>query len=377
MSDVLIVADIVSVLFLLVVLCGIFFTTRNPSIKTRWYERAVLICIFGLTMNAVSYMLDDRLKVSFLLMTFNYLSFVSFDLLLISFAFYLYYFIDDKSKTLHYYLVIHIIFLLIDFTFITIGTISDGLFEIVDYKYAQGPLIDFIAIMPTACIISTFVLLILKRKILGSGTFWALLSYLIIGISIAIVQIFAPEFEFGYIGAALSFVIIYVIIQSKTIAETKLRAEIYNTLSTQDVLTGLLNRRGYDNFLSKVSDNDTLNAVFCDLNGLKNINDTIGHEAGDEFIKDFAKLLNESFGDGNIFRISGDEFVVIYLEMTENVFLDRMNLFKDKLYSNGRVAAFGYSCGTGKNAITTVNAAEKMMYADKEDYYKATGDSRR
>ncbi len=78
-----------------------------------------------------------------------------------------------------------------------------------------------------------------------------------------------------------------------------------------DVLTGLNNRRAYENCLVGISPESDVCAVFCDVNSLKTVNDTMGHEEGDKLIKKMADILREVFSEKEIFRISGDEFVVI------------------------------------------------------------------
>ncbi|WP_392531981.1 diguanylate cyclase domain-containing protein [Nostoc sp. C117] len=87
-------------------------------------------------------------------------------------------------------------------------------------------------------------------------------------------------------------------------------------LSLTDELTGLHNRRGF--FLLaeqelKIAHRMKLLCwvVFIDLDGLKQINDTLGHDTGDDLIVDAARLLKQSFGNSDIVaRLGGDEFIV-------------------------------------------------------------------
>ncbi len=79
-----------------------------------------------------------------------------------------------------------------------------------------------------------------------------------------------------------------------------------------DALTGLKNRRAYDELLKQEENEGGLGAVFCDLNQLKYTNDRLGHKAGDQLLVRFADLLKEAFPEGEICRISGDEFVVLW-----------------------------------------------------------------
>ena len=84
-----------------------------------------------------------------------------------------------------------------------------------------------------------------------------------------------------------------------------------------DEMTGLTNRRGFhtvsEHMLSLCRRTDTpAELLFFDLDGLKEVNDTCGHEIGDELIKDFATALVKCFRTADVVgRIGGDEFVVL------------------------------------------------------------------
>lgn len=95
-------------------------------------------------------------------------------------------------------------------------------------------------------------------------------------------------------------------------------------LSLVDDLTGLTNRRGLNLLAGQLlgmTSRMRLNAIllYIDLDGLKIINDTLGHAAGDRALKDMAALLRTTFRVSDIIsRLGGDEFVVLALESTEN-----------------------------------------------------------
>ena len=175
-----------------------------------------------------------------------------------------------------------------------------------------------------------------------------------------------------------------------------------------DSLTGLKNRRSYDRILAEderggnegdnkianTSGNDNENnggnkdqnncenkglykgAVFCDLNSLKFINDNYGHVEGDRYITGFAKMLADMFADGEVCRISGDEFVVILKGITKSDMDRRMQELRSAIDAHDRIAAFGWAFGSG-NLLELVREAEKEMYKDKSDYYVQTGKDRR
>lgn len=96
--------------------------------------------------------------------------------------------------------------------------------------------------------------------------------------------------------------------------------EFYNAqlqdIAKTDGLTGLNNRLAFDNCLKDIDNDADLSKdwfmLMIDLNGLKNTNDTYGHEAGDTLITGTSKVISDVYGDnGQCFRIGGDEFVVI------------------------------------------------------------------
>ena len=87
--------------------------------------------------------------------------------------------------------------------------------------------------------------------------------------------------------------------------------------------------------------------------------------------------MKDTFSDGEICRISGDEFVVILKEPDEEKISLRMNDFGEVLFREGRIASYGYEIGNGDDFLKLVRMAEKKMYADKEKYYKETGKDRR
>lgn len=92
-----------------------------------------------------------------------------------------------------------------------------------------------------------------------------------------------------------------------------------------DGLTELLNRWGYENYLSNFRGKGAI--FFFDVNCFKEINDTYGHAAGDECLQSIAECLRETFGPyGRCFRIGGDEFCVVMEER-----LDRIGALLEKL----------------------------------------------
>lgn len=118
-----------------------------------------------------------------------------------------------------------------------------------------------------------------------------------------------------------------------------------------------------------------MGAVFVDANGLKEINDTVGHEEGDKLLINIAHKIIHFFPAKDVYRIGGDEFVVLSNLVEKNAFLQEAAKLRDCLceHEAGKSdkAAVGacWSC----NAVYVeeiVNKAESEMYESKKQYYK-------
>ena len=133
-------------------------------------------------------------------------------------------------------------------------------------------------------------------------------------------------------------------VQLGRVIERERHAAEVRALSLTDELTGLHNRRGFlalagQQRLANVHAERVSTVLFADLDGLKRINDELGHEAGDDAITAFARVLRQTFRDGDIVsRFAGDEFVV-FLEgsiVDGNAVLERLQRNRP---SNAHLAA--------------------------------------
>jgi diguanylate cyclase (GGDEF)-like protein len=115
------------------------------------------------------------------------------------------------------------------------------------------------------------------------------------------------------------FIFIFVVIFAADVSRSIIKdvkegkkATLYKELAEKDMLTGCYNRNCYRNDTENIENLDDLLIVTCDLNNLKQCNDTLGHAFGDKYIADSAKLLIKTFSDfGKVYRIGGDEFCIV------------------------------------------------------------------
>lgn len=152
-------------------------------------------------------------------------------------------------------------------------------------------------------------------------------------------------------------------------------------ISYTDTLTGIYNRNKFIDDCEEMSQKgETANAgvVFMDLNGLKEINDSHGHYTGDEALKCIADIIVDIFGEDNVYRVGGDEFVAICHGIEEEDFdalLEKLlSEFDDSEYKAAVGAKYSAS-GLDINEI--IKIADEDMYRDKKYFYRNSGQPRR
>ena len=167
--------------------------------------------------------------------------------------------------------------------------------------------------------------------------------------------------------------------QLKKLANAKLQART-------DELTGVKNSTAFKEYVDRIDDaiadeaakgtNDTAFAiVMCDINDLKQTNDTKGHKTGDEEIQATSRLICDTFQHSPVFRIGGDEFLVILTgkDYDQRDFL--ISVFKDVLDTNRKIRKGpDVACGLAffepdkgdKKFLDVFQRADRFMYEDKK-----------
>lgn len=143
------------------------------------------------------------------------------------------------------------------------------------------------------------------------------------------------------------------------------------SISTTDQLTGVGNRRGFAEYRQTLPDGISLAFIFGDLNGLKQINDTQGHEVGDQLIRQAAQIMKNLTDDIAVFRMGGDEFIIVAKDADEAQAQRLVNDLRARYRSSGISMALGYIvCQTPiANIDDVLSQVDKKMYADKERIY--------
>lgn len=157
--------------------------------------------------------------------------------------------------------------------------------------------------------------------------------------------------------------------------QKRLLTEALTKKSYQDPLTGLNNRLAYDEMLDHLRGKEfPVGVGFLDINGLKWINDTLGHDMGNKVIQKICTILNEHIEQQYIYRISGDEFVMIWPDVDYKVFMSAAKKLEAALFAEKNIASFGFVWGKEEDMGIAVRKAEKAMQTAKNKFYAANAE---
>lgn len=156
-------------------------------------------------------------------------------------------------------------------------------------------------------------------------------------------------------------------------------------MSTIDLLTGAFNRNAMNDRVMQLTGGDmaypdTIGIVYADMNGLKEVNDNEGHHAGDRMLQSMARILQNVFKGFDVYRVGGDEFVILAENISAQEFDERLQKLHEAADSSDSVRfAIGstYYDRERDDIRTAMHSADENMYTDKANYYRSHPESNR
>lgn len=179
---------------------------------------------------------------------------------------------------------------------------------------------------------------------------FSILQNILIGADFIILRSYIAPFSFGGVSGAI---ISYLWYRNKKLSVEKIEVE---QKATTDELTGLYNRRGFfalANHQTKLANRNKMKIllIYTDIDDLKKINDTLGHQKGDNALIETANILKKTFRKSDIIaRIGGDEFVVFSIDATEDNYKKLTSHLRDNLesFNKNEKKQFNLSLSFGK-----------------------------
>lgn len=150
-------------------------------------------------------------------------------------------------------------------------------------------------------------------------------------------------------------------------------------MSYRDQLTGLGNRHAMNEYVENWKVAGNIGVVYCDITGLKHTNDTYGHVEGDKLIIRAGECLKRVFNDYGVFRIGGDELLVLCMQIDKEQLEKKAEILRQDMKEHSVIIAIGtvWEKDAREGIDSLLTRAEALMYKDKAAYYKASGLDRR
>ena len=372
----IIAVEIMSILLCIVLLYGNLSGHRGRTIRNRLFTALVSVCILGLSADLLSWILDGCTRLLPVLYISTTLSMILTFVMASLFVGYLTEFIKERRQISSGFMLVFIAFSAVAVILSIIGSINGELFIFENAVYSDGPMYWLYVLVNACTMIFCLIVVLVYGKAINTQERIATLIYIFIpGLSAAINLIY-PEFSYAYPSTALSFTVIYVLLQSERVIRLEKEEQASSERAVHDDLTGLGNRRAFEEKIQPLPESDTdAGVIYADINELKYTNDTFGHEAGDRLLITFAELLCMHFRKDEIFRISGDEFAVVLPGIGKKDFEQRVTIFRNALDIHGKkIASIGTAFGSTKDINRLYKSAEAAMYREKKAFHERRPD---
>lgn len=389
--------DIICMVILLILVLSLLYEREKIGKTTKLFLALMLGTKWAVFFDFLTWSLDGSLKYGDWTYWFTVASLCSGSILACLLVLYLYSYMYDmyKLESLHIRARVCAICNLVAFVVTFILALTHYAFVFVDGHYKLGMFYDVITVIPILTLIYMTVFSIKNVKIIGIHDVVAVVAYILLMVTGALVE---ASFGIGatYVSITVADVFIFVMLQNRLLEKSKQQrkeleknVEKWMQRSNTDEVTRFLNRHAYEEEMAslekrKVKDNFVY--VSMDVNGLKLVNDTLGHEAGDELILGASHCMRQCFGPyGKLFRIGGDEFIALII--ANEIELDIIMKEFAKVTQNWRgklIERLTISCGyvtkkeaEGLSLHQIAVLADKRMYKSKKEYYQKKGVDRR
>ncbi len=270
------------------------------------------------------------------------------------------------------------------------------LFSVMTFVLQISNLVHFPRMLPVALLLLCMMVLYLvalfftkiRKHRRNSNVLLGGMSILVLFVACEVIRFYLTKYgksaetghfiNYMYLGV-FAFILALIVDFGRKIAASvysKATNEALEKMAYTDALTGLSNRRKCEELYDEIDKEKSDYAVMAlDLNDLKKVNDHLGHEAGDFYIREFGNVLLEVFSDcAEVIRTGGDEFLVVFKEVSKVDIQQKITQMQEKIiqinqcHANWNMStAYGICCAS-EDRERTVREADKV--ADERMYQK-------
>ena len=221
----------------------------------------------------------------------------------------------------------------------------------------------------------------------NAKSLFAIIGLIVLGI--AMQEILPGSYRTSYLALTMGAAMIFIHYNEFSFLRLDDRVAVQQIQIDTDSLTGLYNRFAYTRTFREYGQDalpEDLAVFMMDINGLKHVNDTMGHDAGDELIIGAADCIRKAFeGSARCYRIGGDEFAALANVSRVQAETIVANLKRETKHWQGSLVtslsmAIGFALAEDYPEFDIERLgrkADKVMYAAKTEYYRQQGIDRR
>lgn len=382
--------DTICIIILCILTGSIAFGTYEMTTTTKLFLTLLLATLWALFLDFLNWAFDGSLSFDDITYWYTVGSLCMGAIIGCIFSLYLYSYLTDRHgmgrmhATGRACAIVNLISFFVTFTLAMTRTA----FDFVDGHYVTGTLYDIVTAVPVVTLLYLIGYTIRYVKKIGIHDVLSFVGYILFMIFGALIE---GEYSIGttYVSVSIADIFIFIMLQNEIISLEKQNVEEWRKKSNTDELTGVFNRHAYEaalNSLGLTPLKENFVYVSIDVNGLKNVNDSLGHTAGDELIIGAARCLDKEFSPyGKLYRIGGDEFAAL-INVDENTLLKVQKNVEASLakwseeHPNKLSLSLGYVSAKEENLISINQLAilaDKRMYEAKANYYRLNGNERR
>ncbi|MDO4496240.1 MAG: diguanylate cyclase [Bacteroidales bacterium] len=309
MNGEIVVAETICFLSLAFILIGIL--SRNVGVDNRAKAFIGMLCasMFALLVDALSYMCDDGRYGIEMIKILNSLSYSVGSLVIIPFAYYVYFVLCKQNNVNIWYFHAPAIVTFSNVIYIVYLGLTEQLFSIVEGHFEEGqyPIISEIIFFGLMLYFPVIMFRSGNRSNVRQITI--LCIYILFPFVAELWSVISNTTEsYTIVGVALAIQLIFVMLQNNIIDEQQKALQLAHV----DSLTGIANRYiGNNEINDRIALRKPFTLILLDVDKFKFINDNFGHPVGDSVLQAIASILQTTFSEGVPVRLGGDEFLVI------------------------------------------------------------------